>query len=1050
MSNILTPDSTISNRDRAIRAKELGQTVFSLVEHGWMGRVVDGIELSKELEIKPLLGTEAYFVKNRLEKDKTNAHIILLAKNEKGRKAINWALSEANISGFYYKPRLDLELILGLPENDVWVTTACLAGVWQYDDYEDIICQFASHFKRNFFLEVQNHDTLSQEISNGRIINLSNKHNIAIIAGMDSHMIYSSQKTERDNYLLSRGISYPEEEGWFLDFPSYDEARNRFKQQGILNNYQIDEALNNTNIFENVEKYDSPIFDNSIIKLPSLYSNKNQQEKNQLLSDLVYSIWEQEKLGIKPSELPHYEQEIKKELAVIFETKMTDYFLLDYEIIKKGKNMGGNITMTGRGSAASFYLSKLLGFTTIDRISSTVKLFPERFISSERLLETHSLPDIDFNLGNPEIFAEAQQEVLGIGHSYQMIAFGTIRDLGAWKLYARVAGIDFETANVVSDQIKRFEKDTLYNEESIEGEKDIFDYIDEKHRGVYEQSRKYLGLVNSITPHPCAYLIYNDDDIRKEFGLIKIKTGEVEHICACCDGLFAEDYKLLKNDLLKVTVVEIIHDVYKKIGIEPHSLPQLIEICKDNPKVWEIYKNGWTVGINQVEPNATRSKATKYCPQNISELSAFVAAIRPGFKSNYKQFESREPFSYGISSLDELIQTKEFPQSYLLYQENAMQVLSYAGIKMSESYDVIKNIAKKRTDKVLKYKQQFIRGMKKRIGEQEKTTPEEASKIANMTWQIVDDSCRYSFNASHAYSVAGDSLYGAYLKSHYPLEFYETILELLERDGDKDRLIAARNEAEKAFGITFPRFSFGQDNRKITSNKERNEITSSLRSIKGFGKIIGEQLYGLYQEFGGSDFLDLLVFAEESGCLSKKWEDLIKVNYFKDFGNNKKLLDIYKEFKEGKNRYNKTLKEDTKNKRIKELKILFSSLPDERLHFLDQVIAEEEILGYIHSIYPKIDKRYVYVLSLDTKFSPRIQAYCLNNGKQASLKVQNKIYENKPFIGGDILFCKTLEKKPQVRFVDGNFVEDLEAEEQWWISSYDIIDINNFDEKVGE
>ena len=135
-SNVSTPDSTITNEDRTKRAVELNQTVCSYVEHGWMGRFIEGIELSKQYNIKPLLGTEAYFVKDRLQKDSTNAHIILLARNERGRKAINLALSEANETGFYYKPRIDLDILLRMPKNDVWVTSACLGGVWKYDDYE--------------------------------------------------------------------------------------------------------------------------------------------------------------------------------------------------------------------------------------------------------------------------------------------------------------------------------------------------------------------------------------------------------------------------------------------------------------------------------------------------------------------------------------------------------------------------------------------------------------------------------------------------------------------------------------------------------------------------------------------------------------------------------------------------------------------------------------------------------------------------------------------------------------------------------------------------
>jgi len=253
-SNVSTPDSTISNEDRVKRCIELGMAVVSGVEHSYTGRFIEIIELSKKYNIKPLLGTEAYFVKDRLQKDSTNAHIILLAKNEKGRKAINLALSEANETGFYYKPRIDLEILLKMPKNDVWVTSACLGGVWKYDDYEYLIIQINNHFQENFFLEVQSHNVDKQKEINKEVLRLSKKYNIKIMAGVDSHMIYPSQIKERDDYLLSRGISYPDEDNWYLDFPNYEELLNRFKKQGVLSYDQTIESLNNTNVFENVEE----------------------------------------------------------------------------------------------------------------------------------------------------------------------------------------------------------------------------------------------------------------------------------------------------------------------------------------------------------------------------------------------------------------------------------------------------------------------------------------------------------------------------------------------------------------------------------------------------------------------------------------------------------------------------------------------------------------------------------------------------------------------------------------------------------------------------
>ena len=1035
-SNIVTPDSTVSNEDYAIRAIELGHGLLSSLEHGWQGRSIETYELAKKHNLKFLFGTESYFVKNRLDKDKTNAHLVLLAKNENGRKGINRILSEANMTGFYYRARIDFDLLFSLPENDVWVTSACLGGLWKYDDADDLILKIHDYFKHNFFLEVQNHNTQAQADLNFHILNLSNRYDIPIIFGCDSHYIYPQQADSRDDYLLSKHIQYDDEDGWYMDYPSEETVIERFKNQGILSNPQIEEAINNSNIFLGVDEYTSRIFSNEM-KLPSVYPDKLQEEKDRIFSNLIWSQWEKEKVNVPRNKWITYELEIKKEEEIVIETGMSDYFLLDYEVVKRGKELGGHITMTGRGSAPSFYISKLLGFTTIDRIGASVKLFPERFITKERILEAGTLPDIDFNLGNPEIFAQAQIDVLGENHSYPMVAFGTLQPKAAWKLYARAKNINFETANLVSTQIQQYEFDVLRNEDD-DDIPDIKDYIDIEFHELFENSKQYLGIVSDAKIHPCGYILF-DGNIQEEFGLIKVKNN----FCAAIDGLWAEKYSFLKNDLLKVNVVELIYRIYKRIGQEPHSFPELLKLCQDDQKVWDVYKNAWTMGINQVEQRTTSGRVAKYAPKNISEVSAFVAAIRPGFKSNYKQFEAREDFSYGIESLDKILQTKEFPQSYILYQEQAMLVMAYAGIPISQTYEVVKNIAKKRAEKVYKYKQQFIDGMTKKIMKAEKTDESEAENIAHMTWQIIEDSSRYSFNASHSYSVAGDSLYGAYLKAHHPFEFYEVFLNLLEEDGDKNRIVATIEEAQSAFGIIFPPYKFKQDNRSIVADPEKKSIMSSLSSIKGFPKVIGENMYELGKETY-KDFVELLTKIEDCGMMTSKLEQLIKINYFDMFGGNKKLLTFYNEFTSGKLRYSNKHTEKTKEKRLLALQEFFDNIPNERMGVYQQIIAEDEILGNIHITYPNIDKRYIYIMKVDTKFAPRIEAYCLATGQRDSIKIQRKTFDNKPFYGGEIIYGKNFKKKPSVRLIDGSF-EEIEGEFTWWMENYNVIELEKFD-----
>ncbi|MFA5197838.1 MAG: PHP domain-containing protein, partial [Patescibacteria group bacterium] len=903
-SNIVSPDSAATNEQYLNRILELGQKVFSSNEHGYQGNYIQVYDLAKKNNLKFLFCVEAYFVKNRLEKDSTNAHIIVAAKNENGRRAINDALSEAWISGYYYKPRLDYELIFGLPGKDIFFTTACIGGVWKYDgDSDEIVLKLKEHFGNNFYLEVQNHDTESQKRINAKIINLSNREGIPLIFGADSHFIYPNQAKERDNFLLSRKVSYAEENGWYMDFPSIDTARERFVEQGVLTNPQIKEAIENTNILEDVEEYDSPIF-NYDIKMPTIYPDKSQKERDKIFEELVWEKWEQKKPSIPQEKISLYESEIKKEVATVIDTFHSDYFLLNYEIIKEGRKIGGVLTQSGRGSGVSFYINNLLGFTEVDRIyaSKDVVMFPERFMSKTRILESKSLADIDFNCGNPEVFAQAQKNILGENSSFPMVAFGTLGNKAAWKMFSRAKNVAFDISNEVSEQIEKYETKLKHTEDE---EKDLVDprsFISDEYYELYEQSKSYLGTISDIKVAPCGYVLY-PGNIREEIGLIKIKSANgKEHICAVLDGHVAEDHKFLKNDLLKVSVVEMIDAVYKRIGIPIHTANDLLKICEDNEKVWDIYTSGFTVGINQIEQNSTTGKATKYKPRNIASLSALIAAVRPGFASMYKKFESREPFEYGLPSFDKLIQTSAMTDSFILYQEQLMATLNFSGMELSECYDAIKNISKKRVEKVKKLKDRFIKGFSKKIIELDGKSKDEADDLSHMVWQIISDASLYGFNSSHSYCMAVDSLYGAYLKSHYPLEFYEVILNMLEQDGDKDRLNRAKDEATRAFGITFPPYKFGQDNTKIVALPETNQITSSLASVKGFPSSLSTRLLDA-SKVDHKDFVEFLIYCEENGVISKKFEDLIRIDYFSPFGHNKKLILFYKEFSSGKLRY---------------------------------------------------------------------------------------------------------------------------------------------------
>jgi DNA polymerase III alpha subunit len=881
----------VTYEDYAKRAVELGHSILSSCEHGWQGRYIECHDLAKQYGLKFLFAAEAYWVWDRHEEDRSNCHIWIGAKNENGREWINEVLSQANEDGFYYQPRLDEELLDLLPASDVWITTACVAG-WKYlgEEEERLKALWKKLYDKhgdNFMFEVQYHPSERQKELNRYILNLRKEIPAPIIMGCDSHYIEANGAELRSDFLVSKEDrkAYDDEEEWFMDYPDGDTAVQRFREQGVLTEAEITEAIDRTNCFLEVEEYECDIFDDSL-KLFSLHPDWTQEQKNAEYLRLVDEGWQNYKAEVAPDLLSKYEKEIKSETDTVVECHMADYFIDNYHVIRRGKELGGHLTNTGRGSAVSFFTNKLLGFTEVDRIAAKVKMYPERFMTATRILETHSLPDIDFNVAEQDIFAEGQAQVCGRDHAVQMLAYGTQKASAAWKMFAKSQNIDFATANEVSAQIKRYENKLHTVDEEEKDTIDIMDYIDKRFHDVYLRSTEYQGIITSWSPAPCAFLLYQGS-IRRKIGLVKIK----DRICCAMDGHWAEKNHFLKNDLLRVAVVDLINKGYTRAGLKVPTVNELLAMCPPEDPVWDIYRKGCTLGINQVEQPGTASRVGVYAPTNISELCAFIAAIRPGFKSMYKIFESRQDFSYDVKPFDDLLRTEELPQSFCLYQEQQMAVLNYAGFPMSECYAAIKNIAKKRKEKVLAYHERFINAFSKRLVEQENINKTDAAEKAKNVWKIIEDAAQYAFNSSHSYSVSLDSLYGAWLKQHHPLAFYETFMRIMDEKGDKDKLAAAKDEAESYFNIKFPPFKFGQDNRKVTADEENNAISNALTSIKGFNKAAAVALYEIGQE-PPKYLSDVLLALRPKSIMKSTTEPLAQISYFSSYGNDREVLNI--------------------------------------------------------------------------------------------------------------------------------------------------------------
>lgn len=1053
-SNIFTPDSAAFYEDYAKRAIELGHGVLSTVEHGWQGRYHLAYEVAQKYNLKLIFGAEAYWVKDNQEKDKTNAHIVLLAKNENGRRKINGILSDANEFGYYYKPRIDEKSILSLPADDVFVTTACV-GFWQYeDDYmESFIQKLKNHFGSNFMLEVQYHHTDKQKKLNQKIVGLSERYSIPMIVGMDSHYIYPEQEMERDYILEAKGVCYEDEAGWFMDYPDNETTFQRFIKQGVLSENQIKQAMDNTDLLLDFEDFtvDNPVFSRNP-KLPSLYDGEHfingkrlpkltQEERNKKYSVLISKLFKQYLEQYVPKERwDEYFQGVKQEVDVIKETGMADYFLIDYEIVKDAIENGASLTNSGRGSAVGYFTNTLLGFSKVDRFTSPIKLYPERFISKSRILKSNSLPDIDLNWGTPEIAEKSQEKIMGKNHAYPMIAFGTFKKKSAFKLYARSQEMDFDIANEISKQIEKYETALKYADDDDRDQIDIYDYVDSDYHQYITQSKAYWGIISDKKKAPCSYLLYSGD-IREEIGLIKCKSESTkkEYITTVIDGSVAENYKFLKNDILKVDVVLLTDLVYKRIGMKPHTVKELTEAVSNDDKVWDIYAKGLTIGVNQCEKDSTMDKVKKYKPKNVSELSAFIAGIRPGFKTMYSKFASREPYEYGIKNFDNLIQTEQFPYSYIMYQEQLMTTLNYAGFPIDQCYQIIKDIAKKHPEKVRPLKSQFLEGFSKKIID-DCESEEEALEMSERIWKIIDDSTSYSFNSSHAYCMALDSLYGAWQKANHPYEFYEVLLQVFSDKGKKDKVAELKKEMQTGFGIKEGLYRWGIDNRSFVANEKEQRIEPSLVSIKGMSQGFANDLYKLSQKNTYDNFYNLWRDINKlKTSNSAKINILVEINYFEEFGSIpkiKKFISLIDKFNERSqfnindkvvSEYPDIIQKFSEKKTEKQyrgfdynaaLAFLWDSLEDEKISTKELLEYELNNFGYIKTILSGLNPEFAVVVKIDGKYKNKnVTLYRLSDGTQEVVKVKGKSLEIQPLEEGDII--RTIECKEDRKWRKG-------------------------------
>lgn len=486
-------------------------------------------------------------------------------------------------------------------------------------------------------------------------------------------------------------------------------------------------------------------------------------------------------------------------------------------------------------------------------------------------------------------------------------------------------------------------------------------------------------------------------------------------------------------------VIGINGEAMRRAGLPQYTSKEIIELTKNDPATWDILAKGWTQGINQCQGAGTTEKLMTYKPRSLQDLSAFVAAIRPGFKSMAPKFLHREKFEYGIPSFDALLKNDTTGSSWLLYQEDIMKCLALAEFLMEETMPIIKAISKKKAKVIDAAKVRFIENFKHHIIDVEGASEEEAVDIADKVWRIILDSSRYSFNASHAVAVAIDAIYGAYLKAHYPFEYYSTLLDNYANQGNKDKVALIKGEMKKAFGITVAPCRFRQDNRSFYIDKQKRQVADALHSVKHIGKSVPKELYKL-RNTRFDTFIDLLCVLDDIKAInSKAIKILIRMGYFDEFGSKGKLLKLFWEFSEGKNKITKQLKDATREKRLVWLKNFEVECEESDVSPEEQIAFEAEHYGTPITVYPEARGKYL-VIELETKYSPKAVCYSIGTGNTGVFKILKKDFNSMPFKAGDVITVLHSKEKLASSYIDGKRVPKKGVYENW-VDLYEVTSI---------